>query len=335
MLRVAERERRAPGDGHHRVPRRPPDLSPRVSERGVRYVRPSQRRVRSVHGGAREGSERLDLHRGELGSRIPRRPRRHRLGQPQHGVEVDVRRDERGHRVHRRPRRDTVLRGGHQPQMPRRHGQLHPSRKRAEHRHPDLVARRPQHGRVPLAADPVEHHAGDRRRWIERPEPVQQRRHAPRLPSTIHDQHHRRTQQPRHVRRRAVPVGQPPVEQPHHAFDDRHIRARRTVPEQRRHAMLADQHRIEVPPRPPGREGVVAGVDVVGADLEGSHDGSAPPERGHQPGRDGRLPAARRRCRDDHRACHDPETPNRRGVTRGRVSGAERTGPPAPRSPPR
>ena len=144
--------------------------------------------------------------------------------------------------------------------------------------------------------------AGDPRRGVERPEPVQQRRHAARLPPAVDHQHDRRSQQPGDVRGRAVPVGQPPVEQAHHALDDGHLRARRPVPEQRGDPVLADQHRIEVPARPPGREGVVARVDVVGPDLERRHRRPAAAQRGHQPGRDRRLPAARRRGGNDQSA---------------------------------
>ena len=157
-------------------------------------------------------------------------------------------------------------------------------------------------GLVPVAADPVEHDP-DRpgRPGRTTRNPCSSAATTARLPAAVDHQHDRRPEQPGHVRRRAVPVGEAPVEQPHHAFDDRHLGARRAVPEQRRDPVLADQHRVQVPARPPGGQGVVAGVDVVGADLERRHGGTAPAQRGRQPGRDRRLPAPRRRCRDDQR----------------------------------
>ena len=208
-----------------------------------------------------------------------------------------MRRHQLGHRLDRRRRRVAVLGRRHQPEVPRRHGQLRPPRQRAEHREPDLVAGGAQYGRVPLAADPVEHHPGDPRRGVERHEPVQQGCDAARLSPAVDHQHHRRPQQPGDVRGRAVPVGQPPVEQAHHALDDSHLRPRRPVSEQRGDPVLADQYRIQVPARPPGGEGVIARVDVVGPDLERRHRGPAAAQRGHEAGRDRRLVAW----------CGDPE----------------------------
>ena len=265
MLGVAEGERRSPGDRHHRR-------------------------------GRRGGGEPR-----QLGGRVPGRAGRDRLGQAEHRVQVDVRRHQLGHGLDRRRGRRPVLGRRHQAQVPRRHGQLRAPWQRAEHRQPDLVARAAQHGLVPVAADPVEHYPDDPDGRVERAEPVQQCRHTARLPAAVDHQYDLRPEQPGHVCRRAVPVGEAPVEEPHHAFDDRHLGPGRAVPEQWRDPVLADQHRVQVPARPPGGQGVVAGVDVVGADLERRHGGTAPAQRGRQPGRDRRLPAPRRRCRDDQR----------------------------------
>ena len=87
---------------------------------------------------------------------------------------------------------------------------------------------------------------------------------------------------------------------------------------------LADQHRVEVAARPPGGERVVAGVDVVGADLERRHGRAPPAQRGHQPGRDRRLPAARRRRRDDEARARHRGPPALR-TSRGTSSERRRT----------
>lgn len=50
---------------------------------------------------------------------------------------------------------------------------------------------------------------------------------------------------------------------------------------------------VEVAARASGGEGVVAGVDVVGADLDGGDREAARPQRGHEADGDGRLAAAR------------------------------------------
>ena len=51
----------------------------------------------------------------------------------------------------------------------------------------------------------------------------------------------------------------------------------------------------------PGGEGVVAGVDVVRAHLERRHHRAAAAQCGHQPRRDGGLPAPGRGCPDHQR----------------------------------
>src|SRR6187401_3037740 len=64
---------------------------------------------------------------------------------------------------------------------------------------------------------------------------------------------------------------------------------------QRRDQLGRGQERVEVAPRSPGRERVVAGVDEVRADLERGDVR----ERGHDPGRDRRLAGAAAGAGDD------------------------------------
>ena len=77
----------------------------------------------------------------------------------------------------------------------------------------------------------------------------------------------RARRQPRDVGgRRQVPPSPRAVEKPHHAFDHRDVGRRRgssPVGEHRHDLLFADQPRVEVAARPPGRQRVVAGVDEV------------------------------------------------------------------------
>ena len=69
--------------------------------------------------------------------------------------------------------------------------------------------------------------------------------------------------------------------------------------QQRDEPFLADEVRVEVAARPAGGEGVVAGVDVVGADLVARDDVPGSAQRGHQAGGDRRLAVTGRRGGDD------------------------------------
>src|SRR5262249_8107633 len=77
--------------------------------------------------------------------------------------------------------------------------------------------------------------------------------------------------------------------------DDEHVGAQRGLGGERRHPFLAADPRVEVARRPPGGEGVVAGVDEVGPDLRGRDAHPAPLQRRHQARRDrGRADAGAR-----------------------------------------
>src|SRR5207245_7173571 len=89
------------------------------------------------------------------------------------------------------------------------------------------------------------------------------------------------------------------VEQAHHAFDDGDLSAGGAVPEQRRDQVVAAQERVQVPRRPARGQRVVAGVDVVGADLVPGDRQPPRAQRRHQPAGHGGLAAAGRRGGDD------------------------------------
>src|SRR5262249_18683376 len=90
-----------------------------------------------------------------------------------------------------------------------------------------------------------------------------------------------------------------PVEQAHHALDHEHVCAMCCFGGKRCDPMLAADPRVEVAGGAPGGEGVVAGIDEVGADLGRGHARPTPAQRRHQPGGDRGLADARMRAGDD------------------------------------
>ena len=143
-----------------------------------------------------------------------------------------------------------------------------------EHRHARVLARLAQHLLVARRADPVEDHPGDPDRESSNVEkPVQQRGELWLWPRR------RRPGSPaRRAARRRARSTRPPgrhgvvdaaVEQAHHALDDGDVRA-----DAARAGTAAPisssptSTRVQVAAGPPGGQRVIAGVDVVGADLE-------------------------------------------------------------------
>ena len=111
------------------------------------------------------------------------------------------------------------------------------------------------------------------------------------------------TGRPRHrgdVGGRGEPVAADlPVVQAHDALDDGEVGAACAVQQQRDEPLLADEVRVEVAAGAAGGERVVAGVDVVGADLVAGHVVAGAAQRRHQAGGDRRLAVPGRRGGDD------------------------------------
>ena len=207
---------------------------------------------------------------GDHGRRRTREP-----ASATHGGQVDVSGDQRRHRRDRRARRLTVLDGGHQTQMPRRHRQLVVARDRPQHRHPGAVAGLTQHLFVARRPDPVEDHPGDVHAAMERRKPLQHSADALALASGVDHQDHRGAEKFGDLR--GGPAGRgdrllvdAAVEQTHHAFDHGDVGVPRAVPVQRPDQLLADQHRVEVAAGPARGQGVIAGVDEVRPTLNGA-----------------------------------------------------------------
>ena len=163
-----------------------------------------------------------------------------------------------------------------------------------------LCAGLAQHLLVTGGADAVENHPGDPDCRIERRKPVQQRGDALALAARVDDQDHRRAEESGDVSGRAACVFvDAPVEQAHHALHHGDVGAGAPVPVQRADQVLADQDGVEVAAGPAGGQRVVAGVDVVGTDLERRDGVAGAPQRTDQTRCDGGLSAAR--CgRGDH-----------------------------------
>ena len=147
--------------------------------------------------------------------------------------------------------------------------------------------------RVPIGADPVEDHPADAHRRVEGGEAVHERGHRPSRAARVHDEHHRRPQQSRHMGGRARTR---PGRRRRRTVPSRLRRRRRRPPRVARRAGTAARsgppptsHGSRLRPGRPGGQGVVAGVDVVRADLVRADGQAARAQRGEQPGGHGRL----------------------------------------------
>ncbi len=230
-------------------------------------------------------------------------------GEPQHRFQVDAGGDQAAHGGDRVERRGAEFRSGDEPEVARRHGEPVAPAQHAEHGDARGVGRRPQQNLVPRRAGLVEDHPADARAGVPGREPVQQGGGRRADAARVDHEHDRRGEQPRDVRRRRearwpgrpVRVGDP-VEQAHHALDDRDVRelrGARPPGEQGRDLVLADQPGVEVAAWPARGERVVARVDVVGPDLVRRDLQAALAQRAEQAGRDRRLAVTAARRRDD------------------------------------
>ena len=150
----------------------------------------------------------------------------------------------------------------------------------------------------------VEHHADDVEVGVDGREPVDGRGHGPGGRADVDDEQDGGAGQRGDVGARGETVGaEAPVHEAHDALEHRDVRGGRVggpPGEQRLDEVLADEPRVEGAARPAGGERVVAGVDVVRADLGRGHGQSTAGEGGHDPHGDRRLAVARRGRRDEH-----------------------------------
>ena len=159
---------------------------------------------------------------------------------------------------------------------------------------------------VRVPGHPVEDHPREVELRIEGFEAQHHRARAPRHRPGVGDQDHRRAEPLRDLGRRAlVALGPPPVEAAHHTLDEREIGVRRVLRHGGAHVIARAHPAVQAVGRTPRHEGVEAGIDEVGADLEGLHLETAAAQRLEQAEGDRGLAHAAPHPRDDERRNHD------------------------------
>ena len=158
---------------------------------------------------------------------------------------------------------------------------------------------------VRVPGHPVEDHPREVELRIEGFEAQHHRARAPRHRPGVGDQDHRRAEPLRDLGGRAlVALGPPPVEAAHHTLDEREIGVRRVLRHGGAHVIARAHPAVEAVGRAPGHERVEAGIDEVGADLEGLHRETATAQRLEEAEGDRGLPDAAPHPRDDERGDH-------------------------------
>jgi hypothetical protein len=146
-----------------------------------------------------------------------------------------------------------------------------------------------QHHGVAVRRHPVEHHAGDVDTRIEGGEAVHDSGNGPRHRRGVDHQQDRCAERPSHVGGRRSRTVRRPVEEPHDTLDDQHVAAGGGAGRQWADGLRSAQPRVEVARPVSGGQGVVAGIDEVRTHLRRPHLVPGRPQRGEQPGGDGRL----------------------------------------------
>jgi hypothetical protein len=163
---------------------------------------------------------------------------------------------------------------------------------------------------VPVGPHPVEYHPRHIEPGVEPGEPRHEGGHRAGHRPRVHHQDHRRAEGAGHIRGRGGRAVRGAVEEAHDALDDQQVGGRARPGGQRPEGVGAAHPGVEVAGRPPAGQGVVAGVDEVGAHLGGRGAQPGPPQGGDQPRGHGRLAHTRMGAGD-----HDPgaEGSGRRG----------------------
>lgn len=196
-----------------------------------------------------------------------------------------------------------ALRGRDQAEVTGGGAHARVARKDPQHRQADGLDAAADFVRVAHRSRLVEDDTDDVDTGVEGAQTVQRRRDRARGGGDVRDEDHRAAGEGGQVGRRREAAGaDPAVEEPHDAFDDRHVGEvgrLGAVEEQGNDEFLGGQPGIEVATGAAGGERVIAGVDVVRADL-GRRDSVPRPAQGsHDPDGDRGLALTRRRCRDD------------------------------------
>ena len=219
-----------------------------------------------------------------------------------------------------------VFGGRHQTEVPGGRLDFRIARQHPEHRNTGGAQGGDDFIRVPGAARLVEHHPGDPYRRVEAGQARHHRRVRPGRVRDVDDQQHRTRGQRRDVGRGGFTARtEPAVEKPHHAFDHGDIGTRGAVQQQRHDPVRADQVGVEVAGRTPGRQCVIARIDVVRAYLVPTDLQSARSQCRHHPDRHGGLAVPGCGCghhQPGRQGNHAPTTQCRAGPSDRRPSDA-------------
>ena len=211
-----------------------------------------------------------------------------------------------GHRrdVVERRGRLAALGGGHETEVARGHVHRRVPRQHAPDGDADRLDGSSSLLAVARGTRLVEDDPDDGESRVDRRHAVHGRGDRARGRGDVDDEHDGRPRQGRHVGAGGEALRpEPTVHEPHDALEHRDVggaRVRRAPCEQGSDPLLADEPRVEGPARSPRRQGVVAGVDVVGADLGRGDGEAASGQRRHDPDGDRRLAVPRGRGRDEH-----------------------------------
>ena len=195
--------------------------------------------------------------------------------------------------------------GRNQAEMARRQGQRRVGGECSEHGESGQVPsnRSGQQQAMARAGDPVEDHAGERRRRPVRGKAAQQGGDGSPLPPRIDDQHHRPAGELRQFGGRArFAVGAGAVEQTHDPFAQHDLGGGFQRRGARGQGLGPHRPRVEIDARPAARHGMKGRVDEIGAGLGRRDPQPAPAQMAQQAGSDEGLAAARSRGGEDQPA---------------------------------
>ena len=171
----------------------------------------------------------------------------------------------------------------HESEVTRRGDDAVVAMQHAQHRESGGLERAAHLVGMPLRAGLVEDDADDAHRRVERNHALHDRGDRAGRVRDVDDEDDRTPGHGGDVGGGGEPVAADlPVVQTHDALDDRDVRSVGAMKKQRDEPFLADQVRVEVPAGAAGGEGVVAGVDVVGADLVARDGVAGSTQRRHQ-----------------------------------------------------
>ena len=182
-------------------------------------------------------------------------------------------------------------------------GDFFVARQRSNHRDPQRLDRLRDQPPMPLAADPVDHDAGDAEPPVVDGAALDDSGGRLRLARHVDDEEDRKSERRRDVGRGAAAAKRRrnAVEQAHRGLAQSERAPGRRLGGERPHELRRHRPGIEIDAVAAGSRGVKGGIDIVGAGLQARRRESAPPEGAQKAERQSRLAAARAR-RGDHQA---------------------------------